>query len=233
MKSELASEFGVPANKVTVIPFGLNDTSPHTKLTSAEARQLLGVSSTDKAILFFGRITPYKGLESLIAAFAEALKTDGNYRLIIAGRIKECPDYWQLVQDEITRLGVAERIIERIEFIPDNETERYFKAADVMVLPYTDIFQSGVLVLAYSFGLPVIASDVGSFRDDIVEGKTGYIFQPRDPVDMARVIRQYFESDLYRQLEIHRPEIRDYATQRYSWTTVGEMIRGVYDGLCK
>jgi D-inositol-3-phosphate glycosyltransferase len=232
MKGELVTEFGVSANKVSVIPFGLNDTVPNTELTAADARRLLGVRSTDKTILFFGRITPYKGLECLIAAFAEALRTDGNYRLIIAGRVKDCPDYWRRIQDEISRQGVGERIIERIEFIPDGETERYCKAADVMVLPYTQIFQSGVMVLAYNFGLPVIASDVGSFREDIVEGKTGYIFRVNDPVDMARAIREYFDSDLYQTLDLHRREIRDYATRRYSWSTVGEITRNVYTGLC-
>ena len=49
----------------------------------------------------------------------------------------------------------------RPEFIPDDETEIYFKAADVLVLPYRDIYQSGVLFLGHSFGLPVLAADVG------------------------------------------------------------------------
>lgn len=233
MRNDLVNEFGVSKNKITVIPFGLNNTVPNTKRTAEEARRLLGVRSTDKTILFFGRIAPYKGVEYLIAAFADALGTDRNYRLIIAGSVKYCPDYWRLVQDEISRRGVGERIIERIEFIPDEETEVYFKAADVLVLPYTHIFQSGVLVLAYNFGLPVIASDVGSLREDIVEGKTGYIFRPTDSADMARTIRKYFESDLYRQLELRRRDIREYAHQRFSWATVGEITRDVYANLCK
>ena len=67
------------------------------------------------------------------------------------------------------------------EFIPDEETEIYFKAADVLVLPYRHIYQSGVLFLGYSFGLPVLAADVGSLKDEIVEGKTGFVFRPEDP----------------------------------------------------
>ena len=58
----------------------------------------------------------------------------------------------------------------RIESVPDAETELYFKAADVLALPYTHVFQSGVLFLGYNFGLPVIASDVASLREDVVEG---------------------------------------------------------------
>ena len=58
--------------------------------------------------------------------------------------------------------GVRDRVIERIEYVPDEETELYFKAADVLVLPYTRVFQSGVIFLGYSFGLPAIAADVGN-----------------------------------------------------------------------
>jgi len=228
MKREIVADFGVRTDRVTVIPFGLNDTVPHTALTAREARRILGVGETDKTILFFGHIAPYKGVEYLVTAFADVLKSHPNGRLVIAGRVKESPDYWRLVEGEIARGGVAERIIQQIEFIPDDRTELYFKAADVLVLPYTHIFQSGVLVLGYSFGLPVIASDVGSLRDEIVEGETGYMFRPKDATDLARAIRRYFASDLYQELELRRPQIREYARQRYSWTTVGEITRDVY-----
>ena len=116
----------------------------------------------------------------------------------------------------------------RAEFIPDDETEVYFKAADVLVLPYRHIYQSGVLFLGYSFGLPVLAADVGSLKDEIVEGKTGFIFRPEDPVDLARAIEQYFASDLYADLNNRRQEIRDYATERHSWEVVGQITMGVY-----
>ena len=116
-------------------------------------------------------------------------------------------------------------MIERIEYVPDADTEIYFKAADVLVLPYVHIFQSGVLFLGYNFGLPVIASDVGSLREDIVEGKTGFVCKPRDPVDLAKSIETYFSSELYRHLDARRQEIRDFANERYSWTRVGEITR--------
>jgi glycosyltransferase involved in cell wall biosynthesis len=72
-----------------------------------------------------------------------------------------------------------DRIIQRIEYVPDEQTELFFKAADVLVLPYTHIFQSGVLFLGYSFGLPVIATDVGSLKLEIVGGDTGFVCQPK------------------------------------------------------
>ena len=116
----------------------------------------------------------------------------------------------------------------RAEFIPDSEIEVYFKAADVAVLPYTEIFQSGILFMAYAFGLPVIASDVGSFAEDIVEGRTGFVCRPRDSDDLARKAKLYFESQLYKELEHRRPEIRDNAFSRHSWSDVADLTRQIY-----
>ena len=122
-------------------------------------------------------------------------------------------------------------MIERIEYIPDDETEIYFKAADVLMLPYAHVFQSGVLFLGYSFGLPVIAADVGSLKDEIIEGQTGFVFCPRDSVDLATTIRRYFESDLYRDLAARRAVIQAYANERYSWSKVATITTAVYSKL--
>ena len=99
------------------------------------------------------------------------------------------------------------------------------------VLPYTLVFQSGVLFLSYSFGLPVIASDVGSFREDIIEGETGFVCKPCDADDLANKIETYFKSDLFRALDRRRPKIRDYAIGRNSWEVVSEKTAQVYEKL--
>jgi glycosyltransferase involved in cell wall biosynthesis len=98
-------------------------------------------------------------------------------------------------------------------------------------LPYRNIYQSGVLFLGHSFGLPVLAADVGSLKDDIVEGKTGFVFNSEDPVDLASTIENYFANDLYANLSNRRQEIRDYATERHSWDTVGQVTMKVYANL--
>jgi len=231
MKSALFSSFGVSGDKVTVIPFGINTTVPNTSLSSSDAKRRLGLGDSDRALLFFGNIAPYKGLDCLIAAFIEALRKNGNYHLIIAGRRKGSEDYWRQIQETINRSGLSEKIVQRIEYIPDEQTEIYFKAADVLVLPYTHIFQSGVLFLGYGFGLPVIAADVGSLREEIVEGETGFIFKRGDSVALAETMARYFESDLFRNLEARRTKIVEYATGQYSWSTVAARTTRVYSHL--
>lgn len=231
MKRALQTEFGVPSRKISVIPFGINSTVPNTALTPEEARVRLGLSAGQKVVLFFGNIAPYKGLEYLIEAMALLVAKEPSYRLVIAGRPKNCQSYWEEIRKRISAFGLARYLIQRIEYVPDADTEIYFKAADVVVLPYTHIFQSGVLFLAYNFGLPVIASDVGSLKEDIVEGRTGFVCKPRDCADLAGSIETYFSSPLFGRLETCRKNIQAFANEKYSWTKVGEITRVVYTEL--
>lgn len=231
MKSELSTDFGIDGSRVTVIPFGINNDTPNTRLTPAEAKDRLGIRQNEKVILFFGNVVPYKGLEYLVASFQQISELGGEYRLIIAGRATRYQEYWAEIRERIEEGVQQGRVLLRATFIPDEETELYFKAADVLVLPYRHIYQSGVLFLAYGFGLPVLAADVGSLKDDIIEGKTGFLFRPEDPVDLAKTIVRYFKSELFANLSTHRQDIRDYVKRQHSWDIAGRAIMRVYSSL--
>lgn len=231
MKSEMRSEFQIPESKISVIPFGINNTVPNTDLPRSEAKRLLGITEKDRVLLFFGNIAPYKGLEYLVAAFEELLKTDRSYRLIIVGKPKGDKNYWNQIRHSIEQSDFGDRVIQRIEYVSDDETELYFKAADVSILPYKHVFQSGVLFLGYSFGLPAIAADVGSLREEIIEGETGLVFASRDSSDLARRVDKYFKSELFRDLDARRENIKTYANEKYSWDKVAGITRTVYSQL--
>jgi glycosyltransferase involved in cell wall biosynthesis len=229
MKSELIEDFGVKEENVTVIPFGINNAVPQTNLTVAEAKRILGIQSGEKVILFFGRMRPYKGLEHLLAAFERLSKNRSDYRLIVAGEPKKgSEEYIGEIRRIIQRIDKDGRIVCKLQFIPDEETELYFKAADILALPYKEIFQSGVMFLAYSFGLPVVAANVGSFSDEVVEGSTGFLCDASDADDLADAIERYFASDLYRNLDDRRPQIQTYANERHSWGVVADKTTAVY-----
>jgi glycosyltransferase involved in cell wall biosynthesis len=233
MKQELIDEFAVQTSRISVIPLGINNFAPQTSLTPAEAKLRLGLRPDEKAILFFGRITPYKGLEILVEAFQKGLPRAENYRLMIAGKPEEATEeaYWFPIREALREDVQKGRVMLRAEHIPDEETEVYFKAADVLVLPYRDIYQSGILFLGYSFGLPALAANVGSLKDEMVEGRTGFLFKPEDPTDLAGAIEKYFASDMYRDLSRRRQEIQDYARQGHDWDIVGQTTLGIYDRL--
>jgi glycosyltransferase involved in cell wall biosynthesis len=150
--------------------------------------------------------------------------------VVIAGKVKRGHEpYWERIRETLATVPAQHRITTHVRFIPDDQVERYFKAADLVVLPYTAIFQSGVPFLAFSFGAPVVATDVGSLRDDIRDGVTGYICPPRDPSALASAIGRYFESDLYRHRAQHRSTIRTLALEHHSWETVGRILSTVYE----
>jgi len=232
MKQELCSVFGVRPAAVTVIPYGINNAVIDSGLSCGKAKQQIGVKPTEKTILFFGGIKPYKGLEYVVDAFRRLSAKENNYRLIIAGeRKKGAERYFDEIQRNIDCLPDPTRVLRKLQYISDEETEVYFKAADMVALPYKEIFQSGILFLAYSFGLPAVASDVGSFRDDILDGRTGFLCKPDDAGALADAIERYFESDLFKELTTRRKQIQAFAKARHSWDVVGEMTRDVYTRL--
>ncbi|MDT8366708.1 MAG: glycosyltransferase family 4 protein [bacterium] len=232
MKKKMGRWYGVPEEKISVVSYGINDMVPKTDLTSAEARRKLGIDEDDKVVLFFGNITLYKGYEYLLEAFAGlADKDKKEVLLLVAGRIMTEEAHRSQIEKIIQEKGISGRMMTRHQFIPDEDIEVYFKAADILVLPYKNIFQSGVLFLSYSFGLPVIVSDVGSLRDHVSVGETGYVVPPRDPEALKEQIEIYFGSDLYKGLSINRGKIEKYAFDTYSWDKIGVITGAIYSEL--
>jgi glycosyltransferase involved in cell wall biosynthesis len=234
MKRELLRDFGVHERTVSVIPFGINNSVPHTDLSPREAKQRLGIRGDERTILFFGAIRPYKGLEYLVDAFQQLAATHPEYRLIIAGEPRKgAEQYLDKIQRTINGHDNRGQVLQEIRYIPDEETELYFKAADVLALPYTHVFQSGVLFLGYSFGLPVVGADVGSVREEIIESRTGFLCRSYDSADLAKALEKYFESDLFKNLDSRRQEIREFANAKHSWDIVGKITRNVYTQLLR
>ena len=233
MKRELVETFPVAAHKVTVVPFGINDVVPPPAMSRQEAKRRLGVGPDERVLLFFGNIAPYKGVEDLIEALATLVEEDPRVLLIVAGPVKNksAEPYWHELEALIDRRRLGGHVRKDVRFIPDPEVGTLFRAADVSVLPYRRIYQSGVLALSYAQGVPVIVSDVGSLKDDVSEGETGFVFRPGDVVDLAAQIRGYFASGLFKDLDARSEKIRQYGETRFSWATNAETTCAVYASL--
>lgn len=232
MKEALMRDFGLSPEKVTVVRFPLNDVTPQSDLTSREAREKLEIHPEEKVLLFFGNIADYKGLEDVVHALARLRSAGSECKLLLIGNVKKGEHrYFRSIQKLISELRISDLIAQRIEYIPEEEVEIYFKAADLCLLPYRRIYQSGVLLLAYSFGLPAIASDVGGLPEEVVEGETGYVCRAADPGDLADKIALYFESSLYRDLGQKRDEIRQRAETEHSWKSLAQATCRVYRSL--
>jgi glycosyltransferase involved in cell wall biosynthesis len=233
MKEELCSLFRVSPEKVIIIPHGINNRVQKKGITQEDARQKLGIVPTAHVVLFFGQIDEYKGIETLIDAAALLVQKDPSIILIVAGKSKRQSDYVLKLKTQVGKSLPEKNVMLRLQFIPDNEVETYFSAADCVVLPYKRIFQSGVLFLAYRFGIPIIATDIGSFPEDVIDRVTGFICKPNDAEDMAAQLRKYFDSTLFHQREETRASIIELAEKKYSWKNIGRQTYEVYTDLTK
>jgi glycosyltransferase involved in cell wall biosynthesis len=201
-RDAIVNKFGVNPHIVRVIPMGpyLGFAEQHT-LSPSLAKQHLGLESNAPVVLFFGQIKAVKGLQHLITAFRQVLDQYPAARLVVAGPEWKEPfaKYAALIQE----LGMADEVLTRIEYVPDEEVGIYFSAADVVALPYTESYQSAVLYMAYSFARPVVASAVGGLTEVVKDGVTGLLVPPGDidriadaclallgNVDMAKSIGQ-------------------------------------------
>ncbi len=157
-------------------------------LTKAIVRKTLGLDIDGKYILFFGQIKDVKGLDILL----EAMNTiPDDIKLIIAGKPwkSDFSKYAALIQKH----KLEKRIVKMIRFIEDDEREKLFFAADVNVLPYRIIYQSGVLLMAMSHGLPVIASDLPANKEIIVNHKNGMLFKSENTNELSQQITHFFQ----------------------------------------
>jgi glycosyltransferase involved in cell wall biosynthesis len=139
------------------------------KLPSGVAKSRLGLDANRKCLLFFGLIRDYKGLDLLIEAMA---CLDDSYELLIAG---ESYGSFQKYRQLIEASPAKNRIIVKNYYIADKDVPALFSAADVLVLPYKSATQSGVLPVAYHYETPVVATDVGGFREAIEQAGTGVV----------------------------------------------------------
>lgn len=144
--------------------------SPHPN--REEARNLLGFDEDKTYILFFGQIKQVKGLDLLIEAFASANLE--NTVLVIAGKPWKA-DY-EMYAEMIRIKNIQNKVLGFIRFIEDDERDLFFKACDILVLPYRKIYQSGVLLMATSYRIPVIVSNLSPNLDIIEDGKSGLVF---------------------------------------------------------
>jgi glycosyltransferase involved in cell wall biosynthesis len=174
---------GAPRRRVAHPLYAQFDRGRYTRDT---ARARLGLDG--EVALFFGYIRRYKGLDTLLEAW-RAVRERRPATLIVAGEAYEdAAPYHRLA--EAAGAG-AVRMMER--YVPDDEVEALFKAADVVVLPYRSATQSGVTHVAYALGVPVITTDVGGLAETVVPGETGAVVPPEDPRALAESIVGFFE----------------------------------------
>ena len=175
--NRFASLFPESKAKTVMVPHGYM--LDYVELEDKEkAREYLKIPMKKPVFLFFGQIKKVKGVDILLKAVCKLKKEGFDFYTVIAGSVWKA-DFTEC-QEIINDNNLFDVIKTDIKYIPDDEVKFYFSAADVCVLPYTDIYQSGVIQLAYGYRKPVIASSLPAFTQFVKENETGFVFETGD-----------------------------------------------------
>jgi alpha-maltose-1-phosphate synthase len=207
---EVLKRQGGEEKKIKVLPLG--DFSIYRKWETP------GLSEAPDTVLFFGRICNYKGIEHLIKAGPLISAAVPGVRIVLAGAGDFTP-YRPLIESS----GLFE-VINR--HIPDEEVAGLFQRSCVVVLPYIDGSQTGIVPIAYSFKKPVVVTDVGSLGEVVDDGRTGFLVPPASPEALAdAIVRLLRDEKLRRQLGESGYEK---LAGELSWDKIGKDISGIY-----
>lgn len=172
-----------------------------------------------RRILFFGNVRPYKGLDILIEALGK-IRDRLDFRVVVAGEFFiDVKKFRKMVREN----GIADRVDWHEGYVDNSSVAGIFRGADVVVLPYRNASQSGIVPLAYQFEVPVIASDVGGLSEVVRHRKTGLLVPPGDPTALADAIVDFFSQGLEGDPRDEMRKLR----RHLSWERVVDTIHDV------
>jgi glycosyltransferase involved in cell wall biosynthesis len=190
------------------------------KIPEPIAKKRLNLDPHSGYLLFFGFIREYKGLDLLLRAFADERLRKFQIKLLIAGEFYSNPDpYLNLIKE----LKLEPEIELRTEFIPDDEVNFYFSAADLVVQPYKSATQSGVTQIGYHFGKAMLVTRVGGLPEIIPHGRIGYVVNPESG-EIADALVDFYEN---RRKVVFEKNVQE-EKKRFSWEAMVRTLLEVF-----
>ena len=221
-KKELIKD-KINLKKISIIPHGHYLDFIEPKTNKIVAKKKFGLQNK-KVIMFFGMIKEEKGLDILIKSFHKVHKNNKDVVLFIAGKNYKTDNkkYTKI----INQLGLKNSCVIHNKYIPENELCDYYGCADVIVLPYKLIFQSGVLMMSSSFNVPIIVSDLEPFLDIIENQINGLVFKVNDVKSLAEEL--IFSVNNSEKMNSYAKNNFEKIKNQYDWTKIGKLNKDVY-----
>ena len=192
-----------------------------TSISREQALAKLGLDPNFRYLLFFGFIRDYKGLDLLLDAFADEELSAQPLKLIIAGEFySDSKPY----TEQITRLGIQDRLVLKTDFIADKDVAFYFCACDIVVQPYKSATQSGVTQIAYHFEKPMLVTNIGGLPEIVPHEKVGYVVEPKSD-EIAASLNDFFKRKRYDEFSANARKEKG----KYSWSKMVSTIYDVFD----
>lgn len=171
-------------------------------------------------VLFFGRISDYKGLKYLLQAILQIQTTSKDISICIAGS-GDLSVYLPLIE----QVGNCKMIN---KYISSSDLVGLIMGSKMVVCPYTDATQSGVIMTAFAFNKPVIASAVGGFPEIIVDGKTGFLVKPKDVNDLSDKIRLLHKNEeLISEISANIEKFKNLSD--FNWESIASQYLKLYE----
>ena len=156
-----------------------------------QARRKLNIAQHNHVLLFFGFIRPYKGLSYLIQAMKTVIKHVDCLLLIVGEFYEPKRKYISLIVD----LHLDKHIIVIDKYVSNEDVSLYFCSSDVVVLPYVQATQSGIIQIAFGLNRPIITTNVGGLPEVVEDGKTGFVVAAKSPEHLAAAIIKYYQGN--------------------------------------
>ncbi|GAC1647999.1 MAG: hypothetical protein NVS4B8_20890 [Herpetosiphon sp.] len=209
-----AQKYHLPAGSVDVVRFGTLEIF-RSWITPQDPQDT-------QTILFFGRLSPYKGLDTLYQAAELVAQHVPAVHFVVAGRpnVGYTPPPLPSLHNECT-VDLLDR------YISNSELADLFQRATLVVCPYIDATQSGVVLTAYAFRKPVVATRVGGLPEYIDDGSTGLLVPPSDPPALAAAITRLLQDR--KLLSAMNHNIEQQAGSSLSWERVAGETMQVYN----
>lgn len=187
--------------------------------------QRYGFGANDPIVLFFGNITPSKGVPDLLHAFQKVYAKSDLVRLVIAGmplKYINMSDLYELA----STLGIQQVTKFDARYLPMEEVGPLMELARVVVFPYINSTQSASIQAAYAFGRPVVATRVGGLPDVVEDGMSGFLVEPNSPEEMARAILKIINDPVL--AEKMGAYAKGLSETRFAWGPIAGMIASEY-----
>ena len=213
-----------PNSNISLMPHSDIDFIHDSKFSKSSAKSKLQVSDSDLLILLFGQIKPTKGVDTLLLAWPAIVEVIPNAKLLIKGRCwrNDCSKYISLIDS----LGVSDSVLFDNSYVNDSDVPLLFSASDLVVLPYTRIYSSGVLIRALGYGSSVIVSDQPAFTEIITDGINGLVFSTGDPVSLSSAVISYLSSKSLQTKISTNSAV--FTHSHFSWDVVGVKMNKIF-----
>jgi D-inositol-3-phosphate glycosyltransferase len=221
--AQLASVLGVDADRVAVVPLGV-DHAYFGPGDRTQARRALGIDADGPLLLFAGRLQDLKGADLAVATLGELARRGGSHRLVVVGGPSgpSGDAYEAALHDQATAVGRG-----RIQFVapqPHELLSTYYRAADACLVPSRAESFGLVALEASACGTPVVATDVGGLAALVDPCTTGVLVTERDPTVWADAI-EWVTEDALRSMRLSTGAVL--RAQRYTWRAAAARFEAI------